>query len=345
MAHLLDIKDERTALIRLTALWALNEAGLGGLMHLLKTPFTGIFVGGSAVLLISLIAYFSTRPLTAIPKALLLVLIIKATMSPHSPLTAYLAVAFQGLMGAFLFSVIPSFRLAALLLAVLALLESALQKLIVMTVLFGMPLWKSVDAFVDSVLRKLSVLGDGASVGGSQWLIGGYLGLYLLAGILIGWLAGRLPAEVGAAAERLPMPEGPVPATEGEQSPSSRKPFWKRRSIKGTLGILILLTAIYYLTPGAREVLAPLWLFVRVAGLIAVWYFVVGPILMRLLQRFLKKKASEYHEEVAAALDLMPVFRHLSRTAWKETRHLSALPRGKELTVRIITYALLFSKK
>lgn len=345
MGQLLSIKDERTALIRLTALWALNEAGLGGLMHLFQTPFTGIFVGGGAVLLISLIGYIAEKPAVAIPKALLLVLIIKGMVSPHSPLTAYVAVAFQGILGAFLFSVVPSFRLAAFFLAVLALLESALQKLIVMTVLFGMPLWKSLDAFIDSVLQKFGMLAEGGSVAGSQWVVGAYLGLYLLCGMLIGWLAGWLPAEVNAAAERLPAPEGPSPDPEEGEGAYSRKPVWKKPFFKWSAGMLLALTAIYLFTPGARQVMAPLWLFVRVVGLIAVWYFIVGPFFIRLLRRFLKKKASEYHEEVSAALDLLPVFRHLSRTAWKETRHLKGLPRGRELAVRIITYALLFSKK
>ncbi|MDV7397666.1 hypothetical protein RZS08_40070, partial [Arthrospira platensis SPKY1] len=121
MRALLQAGGERSILIRLTALWALNEAGLGGLMHLFKSPFTGIFVGGTAVLLISLIGYVAEKPGPAIMRALTVVLIIKAMASPHSPLTAYLAVAFQGVMGAALFSVLPSFRLAALLLGPLAL--------------------------------------------------------------------------------------------------------------------------------------------------------------------------------------------------------------------------------
>ena len=44
---------------RLTALWALSEAGLGGILHALQSPFTGLFVGGFAIILISLIAYFA----------------------------------------------------------------------------------------------------------------------------------------------------------------------------------------------------------------------------------------------------------------------------------------------
>jgi hypothetical protein len=117
--------DRRLAVERLTALWALNEAGLGGIMHAFRTPFTGIFVGGLAIVMITLIAHFSERKWSAVTRALVIVLIVKAAASPHSPLPAYLAVSFQGLMGALIFSALPNLRLGALLLGVLGLLEAA----------------------------------------------------------------------------------------------------------------------------------------------------------------------------------------------------------------------------
>lgn len=332
-------RDERPALIRLTALWALNEAGLGGLMHLFRSPFTGIFVGGAAILLISMIAHVAKKPGPAILRALVLVLIIKAAVSPHSPLPAYLAVGFQGLMGALLFSALPSFRLAALLLGALGLLEAALQKLLVLTVLFGMPLWESIDAFFNYVLEKFGLLAGGAGVQGSLWLIGLYIGLYLASGLLIGWLAGRLPAEVEAAAQRLTLPAMEPPVAEGAEK-GARRPFWRRPAVRWAALILLALSGIYLLAPGSR---APLWLLARVVGVLAAWYFLLAPLLMRFLQNFLKKKASEYREEVDAALELLPVFRYLARAAWAETRKEKGWRRWKELSVRLIAYALLYS--
>lgn len=336
--------DERPVIIRLTALWALNEAGLGGIMHLFRSPFTGIFVGGSAILLIALIAYFSKKPGAAILRALVLVLIIKGIVSPHSPLPAYIAVSFQGLLGALLFSRLSSFRLAALLLGALGLLEAALQKLLVTTILFGMPLWKAIDAFVDSVLQKFGVVGEDTAVRGSLWLIGWYIGLYFISGLLIGWLTGRLPDEVKIAAGRLSLPttgggEGELP----ENRP--RRAFWQKPALRWIIFLVLLLTGIYLLAPSSRDVLSPLWLLTRVVGVIAVWYFLVAPLLMRLLQRFLQKKASQYREEVAAALELLPVFRVLVKAAWVETRPMKGWRRWKELVMRIITYALLYSGK
>ncbi len=52
------IEQRQLAVQRLTALWAFSESGLGGILHALQMPFTGLLVGGMAILLISLIAFF-----------------------------------------------------------------------------------------------------------------------------------------------------------------------------------------------------------------------------------------------------------------------------------------------
>ena len=70
---------------RLTALWALNESGLGGFLHVFNTPFTGLIVGGISILMISLIAYYAEDKWKAVLRALLIVLIVKMAVSPHSP--------------------------------------------------------------------------------------------------------------------------------------------------------------------------------------------------------------------------------------------------------------------
>src|SRR4051812_9858770 len=92
------------AVSRLTALWALSESGLGGIMHAMKIPLTGFFVGGFAVIIIALIAHFSDKSLRAILQSTLLVILVKAAVSPQSPFMAYIAVAFQGVAGALIFS-------------------------------------------------------------------------------------------------------------------------------------------------------------------------------------------------------------------------------------------------
>jgi len=69
-------------------------------MHALKLPFTGFFVGGFAVLCIGLLAHISHKNAAVILRSTLLVVLVKAIVSPYSPPTAYLAVSFQGVIGA-----------------------------------------------------------------------------------------------------------------------------------------------------------------------------------------------------------------------------------------------------
>ena len=80
---------------RITALWALSEAALGGVLHALHFPLTGLLINSASVIYIVLIAFYS-RQAGAILRATMVVLIVKGIVSPHTPLTAYLAVFVQG---------------------------------------------------------------------------------------------------------------------------------------------------------------------------------------------------------------------------------------------------------
>ncbi|MFN9519473.1 MAG: hypothetical protein ACK574_07030, partial [Bacteroidota bacterium] len=61
---------------RLTALWAFSESGLGGMMHALKIPFTGFFLGGFAIVILTLIAHHSRNRFSDIMQSTLLVILV-----------------------------------------------------------------------------------------------------------------------------------------------------------------------------------------------------------------------------------------------------------------------------
>ena len=101
-------------------------------------PFgTGLVVGGFAVIIITLIAKFSDTEFKQILKSLSIVLLIKVTISPNTPFPAYIAVSFQAFIGYVLFSILNINFGSILLFSVLAMLESAIQKLLVLTLFFG----------------------------------------------------------------------------------------------------------------------------------------------------------------------------------------------------------------
>ncbi|MEO5572384.1 MAG: hypothetical protein ABIT08_02485, partial [Bacteroidia bacterium] len=84
--------------LRITALWAFSEALLGGILHALQVPFAGLVLSAFAVICISALAV-SDYHRGKILKATLLVVIVKALLSPHTPVAAYFAVFLQGLFG------------------------------------------------------------------------------------------------------------------------------------------------------------------------------------------------------------------------------------------------------
>ncbi len=170
---------------RIIAIWALAESGLGGILHAFKIPFTGIIVGGCSVLCITLLAVFSDKPKITILRATGIVLAVKLLASPHTSFQAYLAVSFQALVGIALSGYLRQ-RPFLIAFAVIAMLESALQKVLVLTLIFGNNLWSAID-FAANAIRK--DFGFASDFSASYWLIIGYTTIYLVWGVLLGnWM-------------------------------------------------------------------------------------------------------------------------------------------------------------
>ena len=285
---------------RIVALWAFCEAGLGGLLHALGSPLTGLFVGGAAVVLIALLAYHSDRPLVDLPAALLVVLGVKLAAAPHSPPMAYVAVAFQGLAAAVLFRFV-AFRGAALLLGVLALVESAVQKLLVWWLLFGNELWASVDVFVASVGQKI---GTPTTAAGSTYLVVLYVGTYFVGGLLVGWFAGVFPDRL-ARVEVAPVVLPPkIPPREPQDPPRTTAPW--RRWLPALL-LVGLLASYRFAHLGA--------VLLRVGVVLLLWYAVLAPGLVWLLRRRTAGRAPE----IRSILRTLPALKHEAVVAWQCT--------------------------
>jgi len=179
---------------RLIALWALSEAALGGILHAFRIPFTGLIVNSSAVLFMVLIASASEKKGTVL-RAMFIVIIIKGIISPHSPPAAYLAVAFQGIMGELLLRSKKYLLVSSLALGIITLFQSAVQKILTLTIVYGKVLWESIDIFGNFLVTRIPFLADFSNhVNFSFWLITIYIAVHLIAGIAVGIFAARVPA-------------------------------------------------------------------------------------------------------------------------------------------------------
>jgi len=320
---------------RLTALWALNEAGLGGLMHALRIPFTGVFIGGTAVILISLIAYFSRPDFRTILKSMLIVLIIKAVASPHSPINAYFAVIFQGLVGFLLFMLIKNLKVAAFLLAILALLEGAVQKILVLTLIYGQSLWQATDVFFDFILKKFGVQESSFSL--SELIIGLYFAIHLIGGIIVGWLSIKffnLMEHLPQRLNQLPELNWQPRAQKNKKSKSKYKKF-----LKLALLVLFVFASLTFFSSD-DGLIQGLIVFFRVFALVLLWYLFLGPFLLKRLHQFLSKKSQRYSQEVESIHDLMPALKVIVFTLWNESAKFNFFKRWRYFLSNLILMSL-----
>lgn len=286
---------------KLTALWALSESGLGGVMHALKIPFTGFFLGGFAIVIITLLAFESTKPFKVIVQATLLVILVKAAASPHSPPMAYIAVGFQGMMGALLFSVIPFFRLAACFFGMIALLESAVQKFLVTTLIFGKSVWEALDAFIAGLLKDLSVFNDFSF---SIWLVATYTGVYIIWGLILGWWASGLPKVLHQQSESLLLAYSSLEIESNvDQVPAKKKSGFKLMAV---FFILLFIVSVFMMQGSGGKVWYALG---RTIAALLILFYIINPLVKWLIARWLKNQQQSKATELTSVLDSIPELR------------------------------------
>ena len=307
---------DQQAITRLTALWALNESGLGGLLFGLGLPVTGFLVGGFAVILIGLIAWYSNRSYKDILQAMFLVLMVKAAVSPHSPPPAYLAVLFQGFAGALVYSSIRSFKIASIVLAVLAMAESALQKILIVTLIFGGNIWKAIN----TAAGQLFATGNNNF---SWWLIGFYLLLYVFWGFLIGRFTARLPALIHRNAspvmEQYQREQYQFELLRTKEKPGAGKYLkWLWLSV-----ILLFILVVFYTShgvdrPGIVHVL------LRTMAAVLLLFFVLQPLVNRLLRNWLQKRSRPAAASIRETMLQLPALKALVQPAYRMARQNSS---------------------
>lgn len=310
---------------KLTALWGFSEAALGGFLHALKLPFTGLLVGGSAVFIITLIAFFSDKR-GSIIRATIIVLLIKGMVSPHTPVTAYLAVFLQGLLGEVFFFSKKMFRTSALFFAVTVMLFSASQKLIIITIVFGQTLWAALDQFVEAIFSQfLSDQSQPINFSLSVFLIALYSGIYILGGIIIGFLAGKLPHKIISVHNEIQIPDiiQVEISNQKDLSPLSKpkRKWWKKKSGIAYIVFSISFITLSFIFPefGKGKSSGIILMFIRSIVVISLWYFLISPLILRIVNKLLKNKRSVYAGEILGMIESFPQFRSIVKTCWKNS--------------------------
>jgi hypothetical protein len=303
--------------LRITALWAFSEALLGGILHALQVPFAGLVLSAFAVICISALAV-SDYHKGKILKATLLVIIIKALLSPHTPVAAYFAVFLQGLFGEIIFLIGIPYFISCLSLGVFALLQSAFQKLIILTIIFGVGFWKAMDEFLNSVTQQFSP----GTVSYSFYIVIIFVLLHLVAGIFTGVFAGRMPQSLKNSGKEFSNLKFELPASfEQTISPKTKRSkfsnpiFWI---------LFLLLAFILYQIYSERSLMAfteskALKLLIRAILVLIFWYFFLAPLLLKIFHRWLSKQQNKFSKEIEKIIQLIPEMKYIIQQCWNKT--------------------------
>ncbi len=322
MKELSSSRTGRSNFSTLTALWVICEAFLGGIIHGLKLPVSGLVVGSSAAICIGLIAYYHpTRG--AVLKATLLVAIFKMMLSPQSPPMAYVAVAFQGICGALLLPGKKYFAFRHTVFCLLALLESAVQRIVILTFIYGKNLWQVADESVS----KLFGLKETAAF--SLTLAA----LYIFIHLVIGLLAARFTLLAIRRHKDWHEHYSPLMSDYrlGEVSGNIRDNVTatnKRKLNRVLLLIFAVLGVLYLLAlkSDSRQAMVIAGILFRSAALLACWHFIAGPLISRFITRWLRKKSAEQAEEIETIAQQLPEMTRLLAACWS----FSARKKGAE---------------
>ncbi len=175
------MKVENNIVYRLSLLWAFAEGGLGGIMHLLHIPMTGFIVGAISVIINVFIAAYSKINSRLMLSSLGLVLLCKFALSPHSPLGAYIAVSFQGILAILIFKLIGLNRISIFTYATVVMLENSIQKPIMGYLIFGDELAQGIVITINKFFKNIESTQNFLAT-----LIGIYFSIYAVWGIVIG---------------------------------------------------------------------------------------------------------------------------------------------------------------
>lgn len=309
---------------RITALWVICEAFAGGFLHAAKIPFTGMMVSSLAVCCIALLAWYVPGK-GNILKATIIVAIFKLLLSPHSPPTAYIAVFFQGMMGQLLLNNKQFFRPAVVLLAVLSLAESAMQRLLVLWFVYGNSFWEAVNKFVQKLLSVETVTNY------SLWIGAAYLFIHVAFAALIGsWLGSFIQ---NLESWKKQNPEYIDLQIKWDSETNDKPPRKKKKRF-----FLVLFTislCLFYILSLVKPEWAPLpkgklfLIFTRALVIILCWYFLLAPLIMGYLRKRLMKKKNEQEKEISHTMALLPEMKSIFQQAWHTSRSRSGLRRAR----------------
>ena len=243
---------------------------------------------------------------------------------------------FQGVTGALIFRFIPNLLFSSVFFVSLGLVESALQRLFTLTVLYGNTLWDAINIWGKWIAEKWGILMPASS---AQIIIYTYLSIHLIAGILIGWLVYRTIKSVhqlwGKKQYSLVLLQKDTKAFFKEK----KKGKWRRY-----LFFLVLIVVIVFAYSGLPDpnsnIQRGLLAIMRACALLTLWFVFLAPLMIRIIQKYLSEKHKQLSAEVAHTMDMFPRLLWIIDKARIESKSLRSFSRLKYFVIHSLLYIL-----
>jgi hypothetical protein len=261
-------------------------------------------------------------------------------VSPHTPFPAYIAVSFQALLGYALFSLLRVNFISIILLSTIAMLESAIQKILIITLFFGRSFWKAMDEMIAWLADQFgSIVSNG-----SYWIVGIYLLIYLGGGFFIAWLAYRTIKSFKSENLTLILDTGTERFPALIETKRTAKNNYKKLWVLILLMIVLSVVLFVFAEDQKQGWLAVVKTTTWTVSAILIWFMLIGPLFTKVVQKLLQKKQSRYSDEVLKTLSFLPVLRRLTALAWKQSKVHHGLKRWYFFFASLIHTTLTYSE-
>lgn len=331
--------ESRNPTQRLTALWAFSEAGLGGVLHITRLPFKGIFIAGAATLFISLIANFSKLK-GEILKSTLMVIVIKFLVSPHTPITAAVAVFAQGLVGELFFFSKKMKKILVPAFAMFIQFITAAQKIIIVTVLFGENFWVTLDDFSNSLLNKFISV---ERIEFSILIVGAYVIIHVLAGLFLGFFILKLFKRIEENDNNINRkPNGKVSEVLSFENTSQRKSWFQKPSGVVILFFFVALLTFSFFVPewSDNKLTEILLMIVRALIIVLLWIFLVSPLLRKIFSKLISKQKARHLVEIDRILQFFPQMKQIVGYSWRNSKGSNGFRRLENFLLTLIQQSI-----
>jgi MFS family permease len=216
-------------------------------------------------------------------------------------------------------------------------IESAVQRILVLIILYGTSFWNAVDQFLSKLTNQQGITNY------TMMIAAGYILLHAVVGLLVGWFSANMATKsVKWPSNNYFIKETP----EQNRSVNSQKSSSRKRLMKLSFFLIWVLLIIVYLQSisGIGDPILPahvsLQILFRSLLIVLTWYFLISPIVLAMMKRWLEKQKENNHRDIHQVMLILPSVKNLVSKSWSISEGNSKLQRVKMFFKILLVNAL-----